>query len=121
MSIYANEDLREIIVRSASILGVEIDDDGSTEIASRSRGTPRIANRLLKRVRDYAQVRGDGVIDKKTAQAGLDMLSIDEFGLDATDRRILSTMIEKFAGRPCGRGYYSRVYRRRCGYGGGRV
>ena len=102
LELYANEDLREIIVRSASILGVEIDDDGSTEIASRSRGTPRIANRLLKRVRDYAQVRGDGVIDKKTAQAGLDMLSIDEFGLDATDRRILSTMIEKFAGRPVG-------------------
>lgn len=71
LELYANEDLREIIVRSASILGVEIDDDGSTEIASRSRGTPRIANRLLKRVRDYAQVRGDGVIDKKQLRLGL--------------------------------------------------
>ncbi len=102
LELYGPEDLREIIQRSADILNVRIDDDGALEIASRSRGTPRIVNRLLKRVRDYAQVRGNGEIDLETARAGLDMLSIDEVGLDAVDRRMLTTMIEKFGGRPVG-------------------
>ena len=99
---YAPEDLLEIIVRSAGILDIPIDREGAIEIASRSRGTPRIVNRLLKRVRDYAEVRGEGRIDLKTARAGLDMLSIDELGLDSVDRRILTTMIVKFGGRPVG-------------------
>ncbi len=99
---YAAEDLRLIIQRSAEILQIDIDEEGALEIASRSRGTPRIVNRLLKRVRDYAQVVGHGHIDLATAQAGLAMLSIDELGLDAVDRRMLSTMIEKFGGRPVG-------------------
>ena len=99
---YAPDDLLEIIVRSAGILDIPIDREGAIEIASRSRGTPRIVNRLLKRVRDYAEVRGEGRIDLKTARAGLDMLSIDELGLDSVDRRILTTMIVKFGGRPVG-------------------
>ncbi|MEG1548177.1 MAG: Holliday junction branch migration DNA helicase RuvB [Clostridia bacterium] len=99
---YAPEDLRAIIERSATILNIQIDSDGAIELASRARGTPRIVNRLLKRVRDYAEVRGNGVIDIETARAGLNMLSIDELGLDAVDRRMLSVMIEKFPGRPVG-------------------
>lgn len=91
-----------IITRSAEILNVEIDPEGALEIASRSRGTPRIVNRLLKRVRDYAQVRGNGMIDLATARAALEMLAIDEIGLDAVDRRMLSVMIEKFGGRAVG-------------------
>ncbi len=102
LELYAPEDLCAIIDRSADILGIQIDHDGAVEIASRSRGTPRIVNRLLKRVRDYAQVRGNGVIDLPTARDGLDMLAIDELGLDAVDRRMLITMIEKFSGRPVG-------------------
>ena len=89
-------------MRSADILDIEIDECGALEIASRARGTPRIANRLLKRVRDYAQVRGSGVIDAENAKAGLDMLAVDRLGLDAVDRRILLTMIDKFAGRAVG-------------------
>ncbi len=99
---YCPEDLMEILTRSAGILSIGIDEEGALEIASRSRGTPRIVNRLLKRVRDYAQVRGSGHIDLETARAGLDMLAIDELGLDAVDRRILITMIDKFGGRPVG-------------------
>ncbi len=99
---YAAEDLRLIIQRSAQILHMEIDTEGAWEIAFRSRGTPRVVNRLLKRVRDYAQVLGDGRIDLETARAGLEMLSIDELGLDAVDRRMLATMIEKFGGGPVG-------------------
>ncbi len=99
---YAPEDLRLIIRRSAEILNVEIDEDGAMEIASRSRGTPRVVNRLLKRVRDYAQVVAHGHIDLETARAGLEMLAIDELGLDAVDRRMLTAMIEKFGGRPVG-------------------
>ena len=99
---YPPEDLKLIIERSAEILNVEIDPEGALEIASRSRGTPRIVNRLLKRVRDYAQVRGNGVIDLETARAALEMLAIDEIGLDAVDRRMLSAMIEKFGGRAVG-------------------
>lgn len=102
LELYNPEELKEIIERSADILNVKIDTEGALEIASRSRGTPRIVNRLLKRVRDYAQVRGNGEIDLETARAGLDMLAIDEMGLDAVDRRMLATMIEKFGGRPIG-------------------
>jgi len=102
LELYDVDSLREIIERSADILNIGIDPEGAIEIASRSRGTPRIVNRLLKRVRDYAQVKGNGVIDLETARAGLDMLAIDEVGLDAVDRRMLTTMIEKFSGRPVG-------------------
>ena len=102
LEMYPPEDLKTIIERNAEILNVDIDTDGALEIASRSRGTPRIVNRLLKRVRDYAQVMGNGVIDLETAQNALSMLSIDEVGLDAVDRRMLLTMIEKFGGRPVG-------------------
>ena len=102
LELYAPEDLHEIIQRSADILHIEIDAEGALEIASRSRGTPRIVNRLLKRVRDFAQVRGNGKIDLATAKAGLDMLAIDGQGLDAVDRRMLTTMIVKFGGRPVG-------------------
>ena len=102
LELYEPEELREIVMRSAGILNIEITDDGAYEIASRSRGTPRIANRLLRRVRDFSQVLSNGVIDLNTAKEGLDRLRIDELGLDATDRRILSTMIVKFGGRPVG-------------------
>lgn len=102
LELYDVASLKEIIERSADILNIGIDPEGAIEIASRSRGTPRIVNRLLKRVRDYAQVKGNGVIDLETARAGLDMLAIDEVGLDAVDRRMLTTMIEKFSGRPVG-------------------
>lgn len=102
LEMYPPEDLMHIITRSAEILNVEIDPEGALEIASRSRGTPRIVNRLLKRVRDYAQVRGNGMIDLATARAALEMLAIDEIGLDAVDRRMLSVMIEKFGGRAVG-------------------
>ena len=102
LELYAPEDLQEIIQRSADILHIEIDAEGALEIASRSRGTPRIVNRLLKRVRDFAHERGNGKIDLATAKAGLDMLAIDGQGLDAVDRRMLTTMIVKFGGRPVG-------------------
>ncbi|MBQ3132579.1 MAG: Holliday junction branch migration DNA helicase RuvB [Clostridia bacterium] len=102
LELYDVDSLKEIIERSADILNIGIEPEGAIEIASRSRGTPRIVNRLLKRVRDYAQVKGNGVIDLETARAGLDMLAIDEVGLDAVDRRMLTTMIEKFSGRPVG-------------------
>ena len=102
LELYTPEDLKEIIVRSAGILNISITEDGAYEIASRSRGTPRIANRLLRRVRDFAQVRADGMIDTETAMAGLEMLRIDELGLDAVDRRMIETMITKFGGRPVG-------------------
>lgn len=102
LELYDLDSLREIIERSADILNIGIEPQGAIEIASRSRGTPRIVNRLLKRVRDYAQVKGNGVIDLETARAGLNMLAIDEVGLDAVDRRMLTTMIEKFSGRPVG-------------------
>ncbi|MDD4075367.1 MAG: Holliday junction branch migration DNA helicase RuvB [Eubacteriales bacterium] len=102
LSHYAPADLLQIITRSAEILSVDIDEEGALEIASRARGTPRVVNRLLKRVRDFAQVIGSGRIDLPTAQAGLEMLAIDELGLDAVDRRMLDTMIHKFGGRPVG-------------------
>lgn len=102
LELYSPEDLKEIIVRSAGILNIDITTDGALEIASRSRGTPRIANRLLRRVRDYAQVRASGTVDTETAMAALEMLQIDELGLDAVDRRMLEAMIVKFGGRAVG-------------------
>ena len=102
LELYSPESLKEIIVRSAEILHIDIEEEGALEIASRSRGTPRIANRLLRRVRDYSQVRGTGTIDLPTAQEALSMLKIDELGLDAVDRRMLVAMIEIFKGGPVG-------------------
>ncbi len=102
LELYTVEELAFIIRRSAGILGVSIDEEGSLELASRSRGTPRIANRLLKRVRDFAQVRGDGRIDRKTASAALDMMEIDELGLDNIDRKMLETIITFYGGGPVG-------------------
>ena len=102
LEFYTCAELCSIVMRSASILGCEIDQDGANEIARRSRGTPRIANRLLRRVRDYAQVKCDGVVNKAAACQAMDMLSIDENGFDHMDRRLLITMIEKFGGGPVG-------------------
>ena len=102
LELYDDKDLVKIIKRSASILGVQIDNDGALEIAKRSRGTPRIANRLLKRVRDYADVLEDGVITKDVALKALNLLDIDDMGLDKTDRKIILTMIENFSNRPVG-------------------
>ena len=102
LELYSPEELAGIVTRSAGILGIEIDTDGALEIASRSRGTPRIANRLLKRVRDFAQVMSDGVITCETAQLALDRLEIDELGLDANDRRMLDAMIRFYRGGPVG-------------------
>ena len=99
---YNVENLKIIIKRSAEVLNVEIDDSGAEEIARRSRGTPRLANRMLKRVRDFAQVRYDGVITVEVAKFALDLLDIDKVGLDQIDRKMLLTMIEKFGGRPVG-------------------
>ena len=99
---YNAEDLFYIINRSATILEVEIDDDGAMELAKRSRGTPRIANRILRRTRDYAQIKANGVINVDVAKASLAKLGIDEIGLDEMDRKILDTLIEKFAGGPVG-------------------
>ena len=102
LELYTPEELASIIVRSATILGVEISGDGAYAIASRSRGTPRIANRLLKRVRDFAQVTGTGNIDSRIAGYALDRLEIDELGLDETDRKMLRTIIEFYGGGPVG-------------------
>ena len=99
---YSDEELREILRRSAVVLGVATHEEGITEIGRRSRGTPRIANRLLRRVRDYAQVRADGVITKDVADRALDLFEVDILGMDAMDRRLLLTIIEKFGGGPVG-------------------
>ena len=99
---YETEELFHIITRSAEILEVDISDDGAMELASRSRGTPRIANRILRRARDYAQVKASGKIDLKVARASLDKLGIDEIGLDDMDRKILTILIDKFSGGPVG-------------------
>ncbi|MBR5793269.1 MAG: Holliday junction branch migration DNA helicase RuvB [Anaerotignum sp.] len=99
---YDVHNLKIIIKRSAEVLNVEIDDSGAEEIARRSRGTPRLANHMLKRVRDFAQVRYDGVITEEVAKFALDLLDIDKVGLDQIDRKMLLTMIEKFDGRPVG-------------------
>jgi Holliday junction DNA helicase RuvB len=104
---YGDEDLQKIIIRSASILGVEVDSAGAAKIARRARGTPRIANRLLRRVRDYAQVMGEGRITAGQADEALDMMEVDALGLDEVDRKILSTIIENFAGGPVGIGTIS--------------
>lgn len=102
LEMYSPEQLAVIVERSAKILKVEIDHDGALEIASRSRGTPRIANRLIRRVRDFAQVRGDGRITLENAREALNILEIDELGLDQTDRAMLSSMIHRFGGGPVG-------------------
>lgn len=102
LELYNVEDLKRIVKRSAKILNVDIDEAGATEIASRSRGTPRIANRILKRVRDYSQVKADGRITKNVADDALKMLEIDNLGLDGVDKRMIKTIIENFAGGPVG-------------------
>ena len=102
LNFYPPEDLAVIVRRSAEILGVETTEEGANELAQRARGTPRVANRLLRRVRDYAQVRADGVIDREVAEAALTLLDVDEYGLDEMDGRILKTIIEKFEGGPVG-------------------
>ena len=102
LELYDPQELSVIIRRSAGILEIEIDDEGALELASRSRGTPRIANRLLKRVRDYAQIKGDGKIDAKITKYALDKLDIDELGLDSIDRRMLRMIIEIYGGGPVG-------------------
>lgn len=102
LEFYNVTELMQIILRSAAVLGVSIDDEGALEIAKRSRGTPRLANRLLKRVRDFAQVEGDGAVDYDVAKTALDRLEVDSMGLDNTDRNILETMIHKFGGGPVG-------------------
>lgn len=102
LELYDIDSLKRIIKRSAKILEIEIDDPGALEIAKRSRGTPRIANRLLKRVRDYAQVLGGGIINLEVAKKGLEILEIDELGLDNVDRKLIMTIIENFGGGPVG-------------------
>ncbi|OYV73306.1 MAG: Holliday junction branch migration DNA helicase RuvB [Gemmatimonadetes bacterium 21-71-4] len=102
LNFYPPEDLEQIVVRSAEVLRVAIDAEGAREIARRARGTPRVANRLLRRVRDYAQVRADGAITREVAGELLRMIDVDEFGLDDMDARILKTIIEKFDGGPVG-------------------
>lgn len=101
---YRGEDLKKVIRRSAGILKVKVDDAGAGEIALRSRGTPRVANRLLRRVRDYADVKGGGVITAREAQRALDLMEVDALGLDDVDRKILSTIVENFGGGPVGIG-----------------
>jgi Holliday junction DNA helicase RuvB len=102
LEFYSVQELSTIVLRSANILGVSMSKEGAAEIAARSRGTPRIANRLLRRVRDYAEVKAKGKVDKSIASAALDMLEVDSHGFDAMDRRILSSLIEKFDGGPVG-------------------
>ena len=102
LEFYTDRELMTIILRSARVLGVEIEESGAMELARRSRGTPRLANRLLKRVRDFAQVKYDGVITEKVANYALDLLDVDKYGIDHIDRSILLTMIEKFQGGPVG-------------------
>ena len=102
LEFYSIDELASIVVRSAGLMNLEIDAQGAREIARRSRGTPRIANRLLRRVRDYAQVRAAGVVDEPTAQAALDLLQVDRHGFDPLDRRLLSLIIQRFDGGPVG-------------------
>lgn len=102
LEFYSAEELKFVVERSAEILGVKIDDQGAEELAGRARGTPRIANRLLRRVRDFAQVRSQGRIDKATAQAALEMLEVDKHGFDEIDRRLLLAIIQKYNGGPVG-------------------
>ncbi|MDU2132686.1 MAG: Holliday junction branch migration DNA helicase RuvB [Finegoldia magna] len=102
LELYDIESLKKIVTRSAGVLGIGIDEEGAMEIARRSRGTPRIANRLLKRVRDYAEVRADGTITKEISNRGLNLLEVDKCGLDYVDRKIIMTMINNFDGGPVG-------------------
>ena len=102
MDFYSVAELKKIVIRSANVLNVDIDEDGAVELARRSRGTPRLANRMLKRVRDFAQVKYDGRITKEVADYSLNLLEVDKNGLDRNDRLILSTIIEKFGGGPVG-------------------
>ncbi|HKK67457.1 MAG TPA: Holliday junction DNA helicase RuvB C-terminal domain-containing protein, partial [Bacteroidales bacterium] len=102
MDYYNEDDLYQILMRSSDILNIELTSEGATEIARRSRGTPRIANRILRRTRDYAQVKGNGVVDRDTADKSLQLLDIDTNGLDNMDREILKTIIDKFDGGPVG-------------------
>lgn len=102
LNFYTNEELQTIVMRSADVLDVTIDSEGAAEIARRSRGTPRLANRLLKRVRDFAQIQFDGKITREVAKVSLDQLEVDSFGLDQIDRNILLLMIERFEGKPVG-------------------
>ena len=111
LEFYTEEELEIIVIRSARVLQVEIDSEGAREIARRSRGTPRLANRLLKRVRDFAQVKYDGQITGDIARFALDLLEVDRYGLDQTDRMILRTMIDKFAGGPVGLGSLAATIR----------
>ena len=102
LEFYTEQELQTILARSADVLGVEIEPNGALEIARRSRGTPRLANRLLKRVRDFAQVKYDGVITEQVVRYALDLLDVDQYGLDHVDRNILETIITKFMGGPVG-------------------
>jgi len=102
LEFYSHQDLAKIVQRSARLLKVELEDQGAEEIAKRSRGTPRVANRLLRRVRDYAQVKGDGTVSKSVAEAALKMLDVDVLGLDTMDRKLLLAVIGKFGGGPVG-------------------
>ena len=102
LEFYSSEELAQIVTRTASILELSVDERGVKEIASRSRGTPRIANRLLRRVRDYAEVEADGRVDEDVARAAMDLLQVDPIGFDAMDRKLLMTVIEKFQGGPVG-------------------
>jgi Holliday junction DNA helicase RuvB len=104
---YGPEDLQKIIMRSARLMEIPVKKDGAFEIAKRARGTPRVANRLLRRVRDYAEVEADGIITRETASRALDMLEVDDQGLDKMDRHIILTIIEKFDGGPIGLGSLS--------------
>lgn len=99
---YSTEELQKIVSRAARIMGISLEPKGALEIARRSRGTPRVANRLLRRVRDFAEVRADGIITREVADSSLKMLSVDDLGLDSLDRKIISTIIEKFDGGPVG-------------------
>ncbi len=118
LEFYTDEELKYIVERSAEILGVSIDSEGAAELAGRARGTPRIANRLLRRVRDFAQVRGQGRIDKTTAQAALEMLEVDKHGFDEVDRRLLLTIIQKYNGGPVGLKHIGRCAGGRTGRAG---
>jgi Holliday junction DNA helicase RuvB len=102
LEFYSQDELATIVRRSARLLQVSLNDDGAVEIACRSRGTPRVANRMLRRVRDYAQVKADGTVSKAVAEAALKMLDVDVLGLDLMDRKLLLAVIEKFSGGPVG-------------------
>ena len=102
LEFYAGEELTEIVTRSGQRLDVKVDNEGAVEIARRARGTPRVANRLLRRVRDYAEVRADGSVSAKTADSALDLLNVDQEGIDVMDRKLLLTILEKFSGGPVG-------------------